>query len=115
MMHPIEVSHDESQVLAFAPCEGNTPINIFMDKYSEELSFPTIFCGYKRPSSEERLVRVYLSEVYKSELRQKERRVASHIPNLFFKVKNSRHNMFQKNQIYGCVKPLIPKASLLVT
>jgi len=33
------------RVYSFAPSEGNKPISIFLDKHSEELSFPNIFFG----------------------------------------------------------------------
>ena len=34
--------------MTFAPGEGNRPLGIFMDKGSEFLSFPTIYCGQTR-------------------------------------------------------------------
>lgn len=40
-----EVAGNGDNIISFAPGEGNKPLGIFMDKDSEFLSFPTIFCG----------------------------------------------------------------------
>ena len=37
------------QIYNIAPGEGSTPLSIFRDKYSEELAYPGIFLGQKRP------------------------------------------------------------------
>ena len=37
--------------ITFAPGEGNKPLGIFMDKGSEFLSFPTIYCAKTRPDN----------------------------------------------------------------
>ncbi len=39
--------------------EGNRPLGIFMDKDSEFLSFPTIYCGKRQHDNSERLVPVH--------------------------------------------------------
>ena len=80
-----EVPQEEQLTFSFAPGEGNKPLGLFMDKYSEELSFPTIYCGKAKPSSVDKSI-PYAEEL-KSELRRKDRRVASSIPNIFFKTK----------------------------
>ena len=80
------VIEETRNILSMAPGEGGKPLSIFMDKHSEELSFPTLFCGQARPDKE-RDVPISYSELCKSELRRKDRRVASHIPDLFFKAK----------------------------
>ena len=80
------VMEETRDILSMAPGEGGKPLSIFMDKHSEELSFPTLFCGQARPDKE-RDVPILYSELCKSELRRKDRRVASHIPDLFFKAK----------------------------
>ena len=54
-------------VYIFAPAEGNKPISVFLDKHSEELSFPNIFWGNGRPESHP--VKIHYSEIVKSELR----------------------------------------------
>ena len=38
----------------FAPVEGNRLLGIFLDKESEFLSFPTIYCGQTRADNKER-------------------------------------------------------------
>ena len=54
---------------------------------AEELAYPTIYCGEKRPTNQERTVPVKYSDLVKSELRRSDRRAASNISNIFFKVK----------------------------
>ena len=44
-----------------------------MDKYSEYLSFPTIFCGKRRPDNKERKIPVPYTTVCKWELRCQDR------------------------------------------
>lgn len=58
-----------------------------MDKQAETLFFPTIYCGQKQKDGKDHEVMVYYSDICKSELRRTDRRVAGHIPNLFFNVK----------------------------
>ena len=50
-----------------APGEGKKPLSIFRDKYSEELAYPGIFLGQKRPEDKERSVKVFYSDICKSE------------------------------------------------
>ena len=73
-------------VMSFAPAEGNRPLGIFIDKDSEFLSFPSIFCG-KRRANHERLLPVHYSTICKWELRSQDRRVAQSVPNIFYKLK----------------------------
>jgi len=42
-------SGSSDSVYSFAPAEGNKPISVFLDTYSEELSFPNIFWGMAVP------------------------------------------------------------------
>ena len=53
--------------LNVAPGEGNIPLSVFSDKYSEELAFPRIFLGQKRPDNDSRITPVHYSEICKSE------------------------------------------------
>ncbi|XP_070567274.1 uncharacterized protein [Ptychodera flava] len=86
MLSHLHDDHTDSEgAFCYAPGEGNRPLGIFQDKYSEELSFPTIYCGQPRPS--ERLIPVSYSTLCKWEMRHKDRRVAKSVPNIFFKVK----------------------------
>ena len=73
--------------LTFAPGEGQHPISVFHDPDAEYLSFPTIFCGQRRASNKERNTSVHYTEICRYELRSVDRRVATNIPNMFFKLK----------------------------
>lgn len=72
---------------AAAPGEGNKPLGLFMDKDSEFLSFPTIFCGKRRTDNKDRKTPVSYSTVTKWELWCQDRRAAESVPNLFYKLK----------------------------
>ncbi len=37
----------------FAPAEGNRPLSIFRDQYSEEMAYPGIFLGQKKPDDKQ--------------------------------------------------------------
>lgn len=74
-----------NQVLSLAPGEKNTPLGLFQDIYSEILSFPTIFCGQARTDNEKRQVPLHYSAICKWELRNVDRRVATCVPNIFYK------------------------------
>ncbi|XP_028418500.1 uncharacterized protein LOC114543885 [Dendronephthya gigantea] len=74
---PDFVSDSERQeIYNVAPGEGNRPLSIFRDQYSEEMSYPGIFLGQKRPDDKQRLRSVYYSDICKSELRRSDRRAA---------------------------------------
>ena len=75
------------QELTFAPGEGQIPVSTFKDENAEYLTFPTIFCGQKKPDNCDRVHEAHYSDICKYELRCVDRRVASNVPNLFFKVK----------------------------
>ena len=79
--------NERQYILNVAPGEGNRPISIFRDKYSEELAYPGIFLGQKRPDNADRISAVHYSEICKSELRQSDRRAAMCVENIFFKTK----------------------------
>ena len=76
-----------NQILCVAPGQESTPISLFQDIQSEILSFPTIFCGQPRTDNSKRLVPLHFSAICKWELRNVDRRVATCIPNIFFKLK----------------------------
>ena len=80
-------TYDKNMIISVAPGEGQRPLSIFKDPNSEYLSFPTLFCGQKRMDNSERHVSVHYSDICKWELRSIDRRVALHIPNLFYKMK----------------------------
>ena len=68
------VFHCHQHILNVAPGEGNRPLSVFKDKYSEELAYPGIFLGQKRPENKDRLSHVYYNDICKSELRRSGRR-----------------------------------------
>ena len=78
---------ERQKIYNVAPGEGNRPLSIFRDQYSEELAYPGIFLGQKRTADKQRLTSVYYSEICKSELRQCDRRAAMCVENIFFKTK----------------------------
>lgn len=65
--------NERQQIYNIAPGEGSVPLSIFRDKYSEELAYPGIFLGQKRPENEQRLVDVHYSHICKSELQRSDR------------------------------------------
>ncbi|CAC5416146.1 unnamed protein product [Mytilus coruscus] len=67
------------------PCQR--PISLYSDPDAEYLSFPTIFCGKKRPDNKDRSVSVHYTDIVKWDLRSMDRRVAQSVPNIFFKLK----------------------------
>ena len=82
-----EQTFDKNEVLSVAPGEGQKPLSLFKDPDAEYLAFPTLFCGQKRVPNSDRRVPVYYSDICKWELRCVDRRVALHVPNIFFKMK----------------------------
>ena len=58
---------ERQEIYNIASGEGNRPLSIFQDQYSEELAYPGIFLGQK---GYERVTSVYYSDICKSELRR---------------------------------------------
>ncbi|CAB4001647.1 Hypothetical predicted protein [Paramuricea clavata] len=89
MLTPPDFVNDSErqEIYNFAPGEGNRPLSVFRDQYSEEMAYPGIFLGQKRPDEKNRLRSVYYSEICKSELRRSDRRAAICVENIFFKAK----------------------------
>ena len=71
-----EITQQGDKIISFAPSEGDRPLGLFIDKDSEFLSFPSIYCGKRRADNSERFVPVHYSTICKWELRSKDRRVA---------------------------------------
>ena len=91
---------ERQDILNVAPAEGNRPLSVFRDKYSEELAYPGIFLGQKRPDNENRLAAVHYSDICKSELRRSDRRAAMCMENIFFKTKKLQMKiMLGKSQV----------------
>ena len=90
-----DINESGDNIISFAPGEGNKPLGIFMDRDSEFLSFPTIFCGERRPDNDNRTMPVHYSTVCKWELRNQDRRAAESVPNIFFKLKKLQIKQIQ--------------------
>ena len=43
--------NERQRIVNVAQAEGNRPLSIFRDKYSEELAYPGIFLGQRQPES----------------------------------------------------------------
>ena len=96
----VESNQERQHIYNFAPGEGSKPLSVFRDQYSEELAYPGIFLGNKRPDDKQRQVSVYYSEICKSELRRSDRRAAMCIENIFFKAKKMQMKiLLGKSQI----------------
>lgn len=67
--------------------EWNTTLSIYRDQYFEELAWPGIFSGQKRPEDKQRSVSTYYSDICKSELGRSDCRAAMCVENIFFKSK----------------------------
>ena len=76
-----------NRILNVAPAEGNVPLGMFQDIYAEFLSFPAIYCGETRPDNNSRATPVHYSTICKWELRNVDRRAATNVTNIFFKLK----------------------------
>ena len=66
-----------------------------MDKQSEFLSFPTIYCAKTRVDNKERTTPVHYSTVCKWQLRSQDRRVAQSVPNSCYKLKKLQIQQIQ--------------------
>jgi len=84
-----------NEVLSVAPGENNIPMGIYQDKNAEFLSFPTVYCGETRPDNNSRTVPIHYSDICKWEMRNVDRRAATCIPNLFFKMKKLQIKQIQ--------------------
>lgn len=90
-----EIAENGDNIISFAPGDGNKPLAIFIDKDSEFLSLPTIFCGKRRAYNKKRKVPVSYSIIAKWELRCQDRREAQSVPNLFYKLKKLQIKQIQ--------------------
>ena len=76
---------EREQIHSFVCGEGNQPLSIFRDTYSEELAYSGIFLGQKRPERKV-IYSAYYSEICKSELRRSDRTAAMCV-DIFYKTK----------------------------
>lgn len=49
LLEQTNIAENADKIISFAPGEGNKPLGIFVDKDSEYLSFPSVFCRKGRP------------------------------------------------------------------
>ncbi len=81
----------DADALVIAPGEGQHPISLFNDPDAEYLAFPSIYCGQRRPIDDESIRKTRKkpskADIFKWELRAQDRRVATCIPDIFFKLK----------------------------
>ena len=47
--------NDRQYILNLAPPEGNRPLRVFRDKFSEEMAYPGIFLGQGWPENDKRV------------------------------------------------------------
>ena len=57
---------ERAQIYNIAPGERSVLLSIFRDKYSDELAYPGIFLGQKRPENDDKPVDVHYSDICKS-------------------------------------------------
>ena len=81
-----------NKILTLAPGEGKIPV--FRDPLAEYLVFPTKFCGQTRPSNSERRCNVHTSDIFKTELKHKDKRVSLDPANIFWKAKHLQIQKF---------------------
>ena len=81
-----------NKILTLAPGEGKIPV--FKDPLAEYLVFPTKFCGQTRPSNSERKRNVHTSDIFKAELKHKDKRVCLDPANIFWKAKHLQIQKF---------------------
>ena len=81
-----------NKILTLAPGEGKIPV--FKDPLAEYLVFPTKFCGQRRPSNNERKRDVHTSDIFKAELKHKDKRVCLDPANIFWKAKHLQIQKF---------------------
>ena len=81
-----------NKILTLAPGEGKIPV--FKDPLAEYLVFPTKFCGQTRPSNSERKHNVHTSDIFKAELKHKDKRVCLDPANIFWKAKHLQIQKF---------------------
>ena len=87
LLQPLDYTDDGQQALKIAPAEGSSPVSLYLDTYAEEKSFPVLFGGRKRINNEARIRPVTYATICKAELRGHDRRFATSVSNLFFKLK----------------------------
>ena len=88
LLDDADIENIYDQVFTFAPGEGQHQLSLYQDKDAEYLCFPSIFCGQRPASKEERSVLVHYSDIVKWELRSVDRRAAQSVPNIFLNIRS---------------------------
>ena len=73
----------QNNQINIAPTEGYMPLGIFQDKYSKEMSFPSLFYGEKRPDDIEK--NFSYQKIAQWEVLHIDHDFAYHTTNLFYK------------------------------
>ncbi|KAI8115970.1 hypothetical protein CVS40_11887 [Lucilia cuprina] len=89
--------------IAIAPGEGQRPLDLILDKDSEELSFPSIYCGVKRTST------ATIGKVIKSEARRYDRQW-SRVDKVLYSYKKLELSKIKSN-ISTCLRKKIGHSS----
>ena len=79
----------EPIIIEAAPGQHGKPTSVFQDN-NEELCFPEIFQGEARQQPKDRKVPVRWADLAKAEVNNMDRRCATHIPNIFYKLRKSQ-------------------------
>ena len=74
-----DMTENVENIITFAPVEGNKPFGIIIDKDSEFLSFPSIYCGKTQADNKYRTTPVHYIKICKRELRSQDRRVTQSV------------------------------------
>lgn len=59
-------NNERQHILNVAPAEGNGPLSVFRDEYSEELAYPRIFLGQPQQETKQRKATVNYSAIFKT-------------------------------------------------
>jgi len=80
----VHIAHDlVNKQINIAPVAGYMPLGIFKDKYSEEMSFPSLFYGSKCPTDISK--NFTCQKIFRWEVLHKSHNFAYHTTNVFYK------------------------------
>ena len=97
---PVMLTADKK--MCFAPCEGNKPLPMFKDEFCEELAYVSVWGGYARLPTKNR---VTYGQLCKADFRSADTRFQEHPELLFFRLNN-----LQQRQIFGKATVAVRKA-----
>ncbi|XP_065356189.1 uncharacterized protein LOC135950582 [Calliphora vicina] len=96
LLENIPVENIPLQRICIAPGEGQRPLDMLFDEDSEELSYPTIYCGVKRTCT------ATVGKIIKSEARRYDRRCAR-VDKILYSYKKLELSRI-KNSISTCLR-----------